>query len=147
MPKMIFVNLAVADVERSAAFYAALGFTKDERFSQTGQAAAMTWSDTIAIMLLSKPFFKGFLPHKEIADSAATSETLLCLSFDSREAVDAVTEAAAKAGGRADPRPAQDMGFMYSRAFEDLDGHLFEPMFMDVEAALAAFAGAEQAAA
>ena len=148
MAKMIFVNLPVADVEASTGFYTALGFTKDERFSQAGQAAAMTWSDTISVMLLSHDFYRGFLPHKEIADTRATNAVLLCLSRDSREEVDAITEAAARAGGVADPRPPQDMGFMYGRSFEDLDGHLFEPMFMDMDAAMQAFAaGTEQAPA
>ena len=147
MPKMIFVNLPVADVAKATAFYEAIGFTKDERFSQEGQAAAMVWSDTISFMLLSHEFYKGFLPHKTIADTRATNAVLLCLSRDSREEVDAITQAAAAAGGIADPRPAQDMGFMYGRSFEDLDGHLFEPMYMDVDAAMQAFGGQEQAAA
>ena len=146
VPKMIFVNLPVADVEASAAFYAAIGFTQDLRFSQPGRAAAMTWSDTISIMLLSKPFYAGFTT-KTIADAHATSEVLLCLSRDSRAEVDEITEAAAAAGGRADIRPVQDMGFMYGRAFEDLDGHIFEPMYMDVDAALTAMSGQAEAAA
>ena len=142
MAKMIFVNLPVADVEKSVAFYKALGFEQNMQFSQAGQAAAMVWSDTISIMLLSHEFFSGFLPSgKTIADTRGTTETLICLSFDSREAVDAVTEAAARAGGRADVRDKQDMGFMYGRAFEDLDGHIYEPMFMDMDAAAAAMAG------
>jgi len=66
-----------------------------------------------------------------------TTEVLLCLSQDSREAVDAITEAAIAAGGKGDPRPAEDHGFMYGRSFEDLDGHIFEPMWMDMAAAMA----------
>ena len=147
MAKLIFVNLPVADVAKATAFYEAIGCTKDDRFSQAGQAAAMVWSDTISFMLLSHDFYKGFLPHKEIADTRATNAVLLCLSRESRAEVDAITQAAATAGGIADPRPAQDMGFMYGRSFEDLDGHLFEPMYMDVEAAMHAFGGQEQAAA
>lgn len=136
MPKMIFVNLPVADVEASATFYEALGFTRNMQFSQEGQAAAMEWSDTISFMLLSRDFFAGFLPAgRTIADARASNEALLCLSFDSREAVDRVTEAAARAGGTADVRASQDMGFMYSRAFADPDGHVFEPMHMDLAAA------------
>lgn len=138
MPKMIFVNLPVKDVAKATAFYEAIGFTKDARFSNE-QASAMQWSDTINVMILSQDFYQGFIPHKVIADSAATNEVLLCLSFDSREAVDAIAERAAAAGGKADVRPPQDMGFMYSRAFEDPDGHLYEPMYMDLDAAMAAF--------
>jgi predicted lactoylglutathione lyase len=137
MPKMIFVNLAVADVEKSAAFYEAVGFTKDQRFSRPGSAAAMTWSDTIAFMLLSREHFAKFT-SKTIIDSRSSVETLLCLSRDSRAEVDAIVEAARAAGGKADPCPKQDHGFMYGRSFEDLDGHVIEPMWMDLDAALAA---------
>ena len=139
MAKTIFVNLPVADVARSTSFYEAIGFTKDDRFSGP-HASAMVWSETISIMVLSHGFFRGFLPQgKTIADTKAVSAALLCLSCDSREAVDAITDAAARAGGVSDIRPVQDMGFMYSRAFEDPDGHMFEPMFMDMDAAMAAF--------
>src|SRR5436305_4752738 len=101
MPKMIFVNLVVADVEKSAAFYEAVGFTKDQRFSRPGTAAAMTWSDTIAFMLLSREHF-GKFTSKTIIDSRSSVETLLCLSRDSRAKVDAIVEAAHRAGGKAD---------------------------------------------
>ncbi len=138
MPKMIFVNLPVKDVAASTAFYEAIGFTKDARFSNE-VASAMTWSDTITLMILGHDFYSTFIPHKTIADSAKVNEVLLCLSFDSRADVDAITEQAGAAGGTADVRPLQDMGFMYSRSFEDPDGHIFEPMFMDMEAAMAAF--------
>ena len=137
MAKMIFVNLPVADVEKSAAFYEAVGFTKDERFSRRGSAAAMTWSDTIFFMLLSREHFAAFT-SKTIIDARSSVEALLCLSRDSRAEVDAIVEAARAAGGKADPSAPQDHGFMYGRSFEDLDGHVFEPMWMDVDAALAA---------
>ena len=143
MPKMIFVNLAVADVEKSAAFYEAVGFARDQRFSRPGSAAAMTWSDTIAFMLLSREHFANFT-SKTIIDARSSVEALLCLSRDSRAEVDAIVEAARVAGGKADPSPKQDHGFMYGRSFEDLDGHVFEPMWMDIDAALAAM-GSRQA--
>lgn len=142
MPKMIFVNLPVADVTKATAFYEAIGMIRDPRFSNE-QASAMVWSDTITFMLLHHDFYRTFTT-KQIADARATSEVLLCLSQDSREAVDAITEAALAAGGT-EPRPPQDMGFMYGRAFEDLDGHVFEPMHMDVDAALKAMQPAEAA--
>lgn len=144
--KMIFVNLPVADVAASTRFYEAIGCTKDERFCQEGTASAMVWSDTITFMILAHDFFRTFTP-KPMADAHATTEVLLCLSRDSRAEVDAIVEAAAAAGGKADIRDKQDMGFMYSRAFEDPDGHIFEPMYMDVEAAMAAMGGAESEAA
>ena len=137
MPQMIFVNLPVVDVARSTAFYEAIGCTKDERFSNE-MASAMQLSDEIMFMILSHDFFKTFTP-KAIADAKATTEVLLCISRESRAEVDAIVERAAAAGGQADVRPVQDMGFMYSRAFEDPDGHMFEPMFMDLEAAMSAF--------
>ena len=137
MTQMIFVNLPVADLARSTAFYEAIGFTKDERFSGD-HASSMQLSDTIVFMLLTHDFFKTFTP-KPIADAHATTEVLICISRDSRDAVDAIVEKAAAAGGRADIREKQDMGFMYGRSFEDPDGHIFEPMFMDMEAAMAAF--------
>ena len=136
MPKMIFVNLPVADVDRATRFYEAIGCVKDPRFSAPGQAAALVWSDTISFMLLSHDFYAGFT-SKRIADAREVSEVLLCLSRDSREEVDAIVEAAVAAGGRGDPRPVQDMGFMYGRTFEDPDGHAFEPMWMDVDAFMA----------
>lgn len=145
MPKAIFVNLPVADVDRSIAFYQALGFTQNHRFSRPGHAAMMAWSDEIAFMLLGHDFYKSFLPHKEIADTRATNAVLLCLSQDSRAAVDAITDAAAAAGGTADPRPPQDHGVMYGRSFEDPDGHLIEPMWMDVAAVEAAMDGSAAA--
>ena len=142
MPKTIFVNLPVADVAAATAFYTALGFERDPRFSND-QASAMTWSDTISVMLLAHDFYRTFTT-KRIADTHATSAALLCLSLDDRAAVDRITDAAIAAGGR-ETRPAQDHGFMYGRAFEDLDGHGYEPMYMDTAAALAAFAAAPQA--
>jgi uncharacterized protein len=140
MPKMIFVNLPVADVEKSAAFYEAIGFTKDARFSRPGAAAAMVWSDAIVFMILSHAHFADFTA-KRIIDAKNEVQTLLCLSIDSRADVDTIVEKAVAAGDKADPGPKLDHGFMYGRSFEDLDGHVFEPMWMDLEAAMAAMGG------
>jgi predicted lactoylglutathione lyase len=140
---MIFVNLPVADVAKSTAFYQAIGCNQDPRFSNA-VASSMQLSDEIVFMLLSHDFFQGFTP-KAIADSRATTEVLLCLSRDSREAVDALLEKAAAAGGNADIRPPQDHGFMYGRSFEDPDGHIFEIMHMDLEAFTAATSQTENA--
>lgn len=132
MTKMIFVNLPVTNVAKATTFYEALGFTRNEMFSNE-QASAMEWSDTISVMLLDTTFYATFT-DKALIDAKATSGVLLCISRDSRTDVDATTEAAITAGGR-ETRERQDMGFMYSRAFEDLDGHTWEPMFMDMAAA------------
>ncbi|MDZ7280776.1 VOC family protein [Sphingomonas sanguinis] len=127
MPKMIFVNLPVADVAASTAFYEAIGFRKNAQFSNE-QGAAMIWSDAIYVMLLAKPFFATFT-DKTIVDAATSTTGHYALSFDSREEVDAITQAAVEAGGSELHEP-QDMGFMYSRAFQDLDGHGFGPFWM-----------------
>lgn len=142
MAKSIFVNLPVAHVPSSTAFYEAIGMTKDTRFSND-QASAMIWSDTISFMLLSRDFYASFTP-KPIADALTTSAVLLALSLDSREEVDAITEAAIAAGGR-EAHEAEDQGFMYSRAFEDLDGNGFGPFYMDMAVAQTAMAPPEPA--
>lgn len=125
---MIFVNLPVKDLEASKAFWGKLGYSCNAQFSDEN-GACLVISDTIYAMLLTEPRFKDFT-HKAIADTSTTTEALLCLSAESRDAVDALVDAAVGAGGT-EPRPAQDHGFMYGRAFEDLDGHTWEIMWMD----------------
>ena len=133
MQQMIFVNLPVADVAAATAFYQAIGFTKDERFCD-GSASCMVLSDTISVMVLSRQRFADFT-GKTIVDPKTQVQTLLCISRESRGAVDAIVDAAVGAGGLADPGPKQEMGdFMSGRSFEDLDGHVWEPMWMDVAA-------------
>lgn len=127
--KMIFVNLPVEDLERSMAFYEALGFRNEPKFTNDA-AAAMVVSDTIFVMLLTKPFYSTFT-SKPIADAHSSSAVLLCISCDSPSEVDRMADAAASNGGRSDVGPKQDMGFMYGRSFEDPDGHIWEPMWMD----------------
>ncbi len=139
MPKMIFVNLPVADLDRSIAFYEAIGATRNPQFSDD-TAACMIVSDTIFVMLVTHAKFRQFTP-KAIADSRTTSEVLVCLTADSREEVDRTVEKAA-AGGKLDPAPRQDLGFMYLRSFEDPDGHIWEVTWMDVEAMQAGEAAA-----
>ena len=138
MSKLIFINLPVTDLERSTAFYERVGARKDPRFSN-GEAACMVLSDTIHVMLLTHAKFREFTP-KTISDARSSAQVLICLSADSSGAVDAQVEAAAAAGGALDPTPKQDFGFMYGRSVEDPDGHIWEVMWMDVEAAQAAMA-------
>src|ERR1700688_1324465 len=114
MPKMIFVNLPVANVEKTAAFYQAIGFTKDARFSRPGSAAAMVWSDTIVFMILSRGHFADF-PSKRIVDAKNEAETLLCLSLDSRHGVDEIVEKAVAAGGKDDTGAKRGSRFMCVR--------------------------------
>jgi predicted lactoylglutathione lyase len=136
MSKLIFVNLPVTDLERATAFYQAIGAEKNEQFCD-GTASCMVFSDTIHAMLLTHDKFRQFTP-KKIANARETSEVLICISADSREAVDDLVGRAGSAGGVIDPSPKQDHGFMYGRSFEDPDGHIWEVMWMDVEAAMAA---------
>ena len=133
MNKMIFVNLPVTDLKRSMAFYEAVGFTNEPRFTDD-TAAAMRWSETINVMLLTHDKWRTFT-NRPIVNAKEAAQVALCVSIDSREGVDAITDAAAKAGGTADPNPPQDYGMMYGRSFEDPDGHIWEPMWMDAAAA------------
>ena len=137
MSKLIFVNLPVADLPAAKAFYEAIGAVNNPMFTDD-TAACMVFSDTIHVMLLTHDKFAQFTP-KRIADARESSEVLLCISADSREAVDDITDKALAAGGR-EAREKQDYGFMYGRSFEDLDGHIWEPMWMDMEAAKTAMA-------
>lgn len=138
MPKMIFVNLPVADLPKSRAFYEAIGFTNNPQFTDE-TAACMVLTDTIYVMLLTHEKYSQFTP-KRIPDSHATAQMLLALSCDDRGGVDEITEAAIAAGGREAHEP-EDLGFMYSRAFEDPDGHGWGPFSMD----MAGFEAAQQA--
>jgi predicted lactoylglutathione lyase len=140
MSRQIFVNLPVADLPAARAFYEAIGFTNNPMFTDE-TAACMVLSDVIHVMLLTHDKLAQFTP-KAIADAKATTEVLICISEDSRESVDAITGKALAAGGR-EAREPQDYSFMYGRSFEDLDGHIWEPMWMDMEAAAAAMAPQE----
>jgi predicted lactoylglutathione lyase len=143
MTQMIFVNLPVADLDASKAFYSAIGFTNEPKFTDE-TAAAMQLSDTICVMLLTHDKWKSFTT-KAIPDARQSAQVMLCLSRDSREHVDATLADVAAAGGNADCDPPQDYGFMYGRSFEDPDGHNWEVMWMDqaaVEQGPEAFAAA-----
>lgn len=124
----IFINLPVADLKQSMAFYTALGFVNNPRFTDE-TAAAMLLNDNINVMLLTHKRFTEFTP-KKIADTGIYTEVLNALLVDTREDVDQMVETALAQGAKAF-RPAQDHGFMYDRAFEDLDGHIWEIGWMD----------------
>lgn len=133
MSKMIFVNLPVSDLAAATRFYEAIGCEKNEQFSDH-QSSSMVWSDTITFQLLANDYFATFTP-KKIADAKTTSEVLIALSRDSREEVDATVDAGAKAGGEADIRERQELGFMYNRCLADPDGHILEFIWLDMSAA------------
>lgn len=133
MPRMIFVNLPVGDLAAATRFYEAIGCEKNEQFSDH-QASSMVWSEAITFQLLANDYFATFTPRR-VADAKATSEVLIALSCDGRDDVDTTVEAGAAAGGQADIREPQDMGFMYNRCLADPDGHVFEFVWMDMGAA------------
>ena len=133
MTRMIFVNLPVGDVQRSRRFLEALGAVNEPKFTDE-TAACMTFSDSIHVMLLTHEKFSQFTPLP-IGDGRKTAQMLLCLSAESREAVDETIDRAVTAGGSADPSPKQDYGIMYGRSIADPDGHNWEIMWMDASAA------------
>jgi predicted lactoylglutathione lyase len=128
MSRKIFVNLPIKNMERSQAFFKALGFSFNPQFTND-QGACMVVSDDIFVMLLVEPFFQTFT-KKPIADATKTTEVLMCLSCDSRAEVDSLVKKALAAGATA-PNPPQDHGFMYSHGFTDMDGHIWELAYMD----------------
>jgi predicted lactoylglutathione lyase len=127
MARQIFVNLPVRDVERSRTFFASLGFTFDSQFSDE-KSACMTVGENMFVMLLAEPFFRTFTV-KPVSDASKATEVLICLSCDSRAEVNELVSKALVAGGRA-PLDPQDHGFMYGHGFEDLDGHVWELIYM-----------------
>ena len=135
MSKLIFINLPVVDLPRAMAFYEAVGATNEPRFTDE-TAACMVFSDTIHVMLLTHDKFRHFSP-KPIA-SRDTAEVMIAISADDRAEVDRVVDKAGSSGGKADACAKQDYGWMYNRSFEDPDGHIWEVVWMDVEAAMQA---------
>ena len=132
MNKLIFVNLPVKNLPQSRAFFEGMGYHFNPQFSND-QGACLVISDTIHAMLLTEPFFQTFT-KKPISDAKKSTEVLICLSCESREEVDSLVAKAVAGGGTA-PNEKQDHGFMYGHGFEDLDGHVWELMYMDPNAA------------
>lgn len=128
MTKMIFVNLPVSDLQRSMAFYEALGFTHNPQFSDDA-GACMVYSDSIYVMILTHPKWQGFTTRPICPPGS--SEVSLALTVESRGEVDRMVEAGAAAGGTADLNPPEDHGFMFQRTIGDPDGHIWEPFWMD----------------
>ncbi|WP_205695455.1 VOC family protein [Conexibacter sp. SYSU D00693] len=129
-PRVVFVNLPVTDVRASQAFFGRLGFTFNEQFTDES-CACMVVSEQAYVMLIAEPRFKDFTA-KPIAD-AQTTEAIVCVSAEDREDVDRLADTALEAGGTPANDP-MDHGFMYGRSFHDLDGHLWEVMWMSPEA-------------
>jgi predicted lactoylglutathione lyase len=131
MKRQIYVNLPIRDMERSKAFFGALGFGFNPQFTNE-QGACLVISDDIYAMLLVESFFRTFT-NKPVADARQATEVLVCLSCASRAEVDDLVRRAVAAGGSA-PMPPQDHGFMYGHGFTDLDGHMWELVYMDPSA-------------
>lgn len=127
--KSIFVTLPVTDLGAATRFYTAIGCKKNEQFSDH-TASTMAWSETITFQLQTREKFATY-SSKAVADAHRTCQVLLGVSADSRDHVDAIVKAAAVAGGKADLRAPIDMGWLYNRAFQDPDGHVFEAYWLD----------------
>lgn len=135
MTRMIFVNLPVANLARSMAFYESLGFTNNPAFSDDA-GACMVWSETIHVMILTHEKWQTFTT-RPIPDSGS-SEVSLALTCDDKDEVNRLVEAGAASGGTADINPPEDHGFMFQRTIADPDGHIWEPFWMDPAAMPAA---------
>lgn len=131
MATKIFVNLPVKDLNKSISFFKNLGFSFNPQFTDE-TAACMVISEDIYAMLLTHPKFREFT-RKEISDSSKNTEVIVALSAESKEKVSETVDNAIKAGG-IEPIEAKDYGFMYQRSFQDLDGHLWEVLWMDPSA-------------
>lgn len=127
-PTSIFVNFPVEDLNRSVSFFTKLGFTFNPQFTDEN-ATCMVINESIFAMLLVKPFFKSFI-QKEIADATTTAEVILALSVESRKEVDELVDTALSAGAVI-YSDTIEMDYMYSRNFQDLDGHMWEIVYMD----------------
>ena len=132
MSTQIFVNIATDDLERSKAFYTALGCEINPLFTDEN-AACVVWDEQVFFMVLTREYF-GTFTDKPVADARTTAQVLIALSRESREAVDRILEAGLEAGGT-EPKAPQDLGFMYSRDLEDPDGNILEFLYMDPAAA------------
>ena len=133
MSRQMFVNLPIKNMAKSQAFFKSLGFSFNPQFTNDQGACMVVSENHNYVMLLVEPFFQGFT-KKAIADATKTTEVLICLSCESRAEVDELVKKALAGGGTA-PNPPQDHGFMYSHGFTDLDGHVWEVMWMDPNAA------------
>ena len=132
MSRMTFINLPVKDLAKATEFFTKLGFSFDPMFTDEN-ATRMIISDDASVMLVTEPFFKGFIDPQDIADTSKSREVLVGLSAESREQVDDLADKAITAGAHS-LGDAEDDGFMYMRGFHDLDGHQWSFIYMDMSA-------------
>ncbi|WP_322404060.1 VOC family protein [Massilia luteola] len=128
MNKQIIFNLPVKDLDKSRVFFAALGFGFNPRFSNENAAFMDVVDDTVRVMLMTEAFFSSFTNRPAVRAKEA-NEVIICLSCESRDEVDSLIARATAAGARI-PHPPEDNGFMYDQGFEDLDGHLWNLVWM-----------------
>lgn len=132
MAKSIFVNLPVKDLKKSKAFWESLGFSFNAQFTDD-TAACLVLGENICAMLLTHPKFSGFMPKgKTLADAHASTEVLIAIDVPTKAGVDELVKRAVAGGGKTYNQP-QDHGFMYAHAFQDLDGHCWEPLWLNPE--------------
>lgn len=131
---MFFPNLQISSVTRTREFWQRLGFSFDERFSTPAVCCLVLAPDQVAVMLHEPSSFAGWLPGTSAADAHTSTEVLLAFDLPSRAAVDTLVDTVVTLGGSI-ARPTEDLGFMYTRSFRDLDGHIWEPFYMDAAAA------------
>ncbi|PWD51839.1 hypothetical protein C8046_15495 [Serinibacter arcticus] len=139
---MFFPNIQVASAAATREFWTSLGYGFNPMYTTEDVLCLELQKDAVAVMLHEADSFARFLPGTTASDSRATTEVLLSFDLDSREAVDALFEGVVAAGGT-EARPTEDLGFMYTRSFRDLDGHVWEPFFMDEAKAAEMFAAGE----
>jgi uncharacterized protein len=130
MAKQIYVNLPIKDINKSKKFFSSLGFSYKEEFTDE-KSLCLIINENIYVMLLLEKFFKDFIHGKEISDTSKNKEVLIGIDVDSKEEVDIMIKDAVVAGGKEFGEAPQDHGWMYGRSFEDLDGHVWEILFMD----------------
>ncbi len=128
MISQIYVNLPVKELQASIDFFSSLGFTFNEQFTNEN-ATCMIIGENIYSMLLVEPFFQTFT-RKQITNAKQSTEAIIALATDSRERVDELIRLAIKAGGSV-PNDIQDHGWIYTHSFEDLDGHVWELLYID----------------
>lgn len=128
----VFVNLPVKNLDQTISFFTHLGFGFNPQFTDQN-ATCMIIGKNSYVMLLAEKFFKGFIPNHEINDANKSKEVLIALALESRGSVDKLVEKAIAAGGK-EHRPSEDHGWMYSRSFQDVNGHIWEPFYMDKNA-------------
>ena len=127
----MFVNLSVKDLKNSMRFFSKLGFTFNPMFTDDNAACMVISENSSYVMLLNEKFFKNFIPDRDICDTKKNVEALVAMSLDSRSQVDEMVKNAVAAGGT-EYREKQDYGWMYGRAFRDIDGHIWELGYMDM---------------